>query len=317
MTRKQNKKINKKKSSSKFSFFKQTKIIIALIFVIGFAGIGVKQLTNSKAATDPWISLAQDFSCPTNALGIPAQIQEGVNGNCTKLLKYVLINFTANKNLTVDIYFGPATTTAVKNVQKNFGLAQDGIVGNNTWAAIIKIVQLSGAQSNDLVGPTSLGVAHGTGSYVASTKEEGVNGPKIVPSWLWSSSRGDSKTQYLQFGPYRNMAVKYGDHGFVVCYQYSVDNGQKGYIPYTPNYVNAYMDIAYIRSNTRVVTGIYSQLLKIEGLTTDGYKKLHNMCYQVPLKFGFYNGMEYRLKITWTDGKNVSFNLISTNVNPY
>jgi hypothetical protein len=36
-----------------------------------------------------------------------------------------------------DGVFGPTTTAAVKAVQKLFGLAQDGIVGQKTWAALV------------------------------------------------------------------------------------------------------------------------------------------------------------------------------------
>ena len=42
------------------------------------------------------------------------------------------------KTLKVNGYFGPPLVTAVKSFQKKFKLTVDGIVGMNTWNAIIK-----------------------------------------------------------------------------------------------------------------------------------------------------------------------------------
>jgi peptidoglycan hydrolase-like protein with peptidoglycan-binding domain len=40
--------------------------------------------------------------------------------------------------LTVDGIFGPATEGNVRRYQRNFGLAQDGIVGPLTWESLTK-----------------------------------------------------------------------------------------------------------------------------------------------------------------------------------
>jgi peptidoglycan hydrolase-like protein with peptidoglycan-binding domain len=45
------------------------------------------------------------------------------------------------QTVTVDGQFGPLTETAVKNFQKAKKLAVDGIVGKNTWAAIVITVK--------------------------------------------------------------------------------------------------------------------------------------------------------------------------------
>ena len=40
--------------------------------------------------------------------------------------------------VTIDGKFGPNTEAAVKNQQKSFGLAQTGVVDDNTWTKLIE-----------------------------------------------------------------------------------------------------------------------------------------------------------------------------------
>ena len=49
-----------------------------------------------------------------------------------------LLNSNGSYNLATDGIFGPKTQEAVKVYQKQNNLAEDGIVGNNTWAALTK-----------------------------------------------------------------------------------------------------------------------------------------------------------------------------------
>ncbi len=43
----------------------------------------------------------------------------------------------AASDLAEDGAFGPASTAAVKAVQQLFGIAQDGIVGPQTWSVLV------------------------------------------------------------------------------------------------------------------------------------------------------------------------------------
>ena len=44
--------------------------------------------------------------------------------------------------MTVDGTFGSKTKTAVTSIQKSYGMAQDGIAGPKTWAALLKTEDL-------------------------------------------------------------------------------------------------------------------------------------------------------------------------------
>jgi hypothetical protein len=64
-------------------------------------------------------------------------LRSGSTGNFVKILQYLLNWYGAN--LVVDGNFGGATTLAVRNFQKNNNLAQDGIVGRNTWNKLLNL----------------------------------------------------------------------------------------------------------------------------------------------------------------------------------
>lgn len=66
-------------------------------------------------------------------------VREGAKGPLTKLIQQRLLNrgYTSlNSHGGADGCFGPGTTTAVKNLQRNKGIGVDGIVGPNTWKAL-------------------------------------------------------------------------------------------------------------------------------------------------------------------------------------
>jgi hypothetical protein len=70
-------------------------------------------------------------SCTVN---LPV-LRPGASGGVVRSLQ-ALLNTKAGASLTIDGSFGPATTTAVKNVQRFFGQTQDGVVGEKTWGVL-------------------------------------------------------------------------------------------------------------------------------------------------------------------------------------
>lgn len=72
-------------------------------------------------------------------MGWPAE-QSGSTGENVRSVQYLL---NANgASLQIDGVFGPLTDAAVRNFQQSHGLTVDGIVGNETWPALIIEVQL-------------------------------------------------------------------------------------------------------------------------------------------------------------------------------
>ncbi len=50
-----------------------------------------------------------------------------------------LLHVKAGQGLVVDGSFGPATEEAVRNLQRFFGLAVDGVLGAATWKILLEI----------------------------------------------------------------------------------------------------------------------------------------------------------------------------------
>ena len=75
--------------------------------------------------------------------------QKGANGPNIYAIQY-LLNFHG-QNLNPDGAFGNQTQMAVKNFQTQSGLTADGIVGPQTWDALIQGAQVSQGISNDAV----------------------------------------------------------------------------------------------------------------------------------------------------------------------
>lgn len=63
-------------------------------------------------------------------------LQNGSQGDPVKSLQ-VLLNGRANQHLAVDGAFGPLTEDAVLAVQRFYKIAVDGVVGADTWTALI------------------------------------------------------------------------------------------------------------------------------------------------------------------------------------
>jgi zinc D-Ala-D-Ala carboxypeptidase len=63
-------------------------------------------------------------------------VKKGSKGQAVSAVQWQLRNQYGYTKLAVDGNFGAATETAVKGFQKKYKLAQDGIVGTNTWMAL-------------------------------------------------------------------------------------------------------------------------------------------------------------------------------------
>jgi len=64
-------------------------------------------------------------------------LKQGVTGDAVSAAQHLLVNVYGYSNIAVDGIFGPATRNAVKTFQTEHNLTADGIVGENTWKALI------------------------------------------------------------------------------------------------------------------------------------------------------------------------------------
>ena len=72
-------------------------------------------------------------------------VRQGANGESVRTIQYLLNHHGAS--LATDGDFGSGTVAAVRSFQTAEGLSSDGVVGPNTWAALIVSVQ-HGANNN-------------------------------------------------------------------------------------------------------------------------------------------------------------------------
>jgi hypothetical protein len=66
-------------------------------------------------------------------------LKQGSSGAAVKTLQYLLRS--TGRSVTVDGSFGPATYSAVRSFQSSRGYTVDGIVGNNTWHALLPVLR--------------------------------------------------------------------------------------------------------------------------------------------------------------------------------
>jgi len=72
----------------------------------------------------------------------PGVLQEGDSGNAVLNLQYFIAYvsqfYDTIPSVAIDGQFGPSTTSAVRDVQRTFGLPTDGVVGEATWNALYR-----------------------------------------------------------------------------------------------------------------------------------------------------------------------------------
>ncbi len=73
---------------------------------------------------------------------MPTTIQEGSTGEAVRESQYLVARFLILTSSRIDGIFGPATKRAVREFQQDEGLAVDGIVGPNTWDAMLAVFSI-------------------------------------------------------------------------------------------------------------------------------------------------------------------------------
>ena len=68
---------------------------------------------------------------------MPPTVQQGSTGDAVSKAQYLLVRWLILPSDQIDGSFGPATTHAVEEFQSDEGLTVDGIVGPNTWQAML------------------------------------------------------------------------------------------------------------------------------------------------------------------------------------
>jgi peptidoglycan hydrolase-like protein with peptidoglycan-binding domain len=64
-------------------------------------------------------------------------VQQGSTGEAVRAVQYLLRNKHGYNEVNVDGIFGPITDAAVEDFQGDEGLGVDGIVGPQTWSALV------------------------------------------------------------------------------------------------------------------------------------------------------------------------------------
>jgi peptidoglycan hydrolase-like protein with peptidoglycan-binding domain len=103
-------------------------------------------------------------------------VKHGSHDHPTRTLQHLLN--AHGSALVVDGVFGPKTETAVRHVQQSKGLAVDGVVGAQTWAAVLVTVRQG--SSGDAVRGVQEEFAFRNLSGIPGTglKIDGIFGPK-------------------------------------------------------------------------------------------------------------------------------------------
>lgn len=123
-----------KKLPGKFSrLFRNKKIVVLVVFVLIFSIAGSYRLYSTSAAN----TSKPVGTCRNRGV----VLRRGSTGACVVTVQKLMTTFKNIRdpnwpNLVVDGNFGPATEAVVRKYQQKEGLTVDGIVGEQTWAAL-------------------------------------------------------------------------------------------------------------------------------------------------------------------------------------
>lgn len=181
-------------------------VIMAGVLTAGSAAVTFKGIDNpfsitaSAATTSQIQQLQSDVQTIANHINYVSYIQRGKSTNRYNVVCALqrTLNTLYGANLSVDGGFGPASENAVKNVQRNAGIAVDGIAGAGTLRVIqtkanayINANTSATVSFNSMNCPTTLtqgnsyylgGTITSSGAPISSFKGEILSGNTVVMS---------------------------------------------------------------------------------------------------------------------------------------
>jgi peptidoglycan hydrolase-like protein with peptidoglycan-binding domain len=120
---------------------------------------------------------------------VPPTLKQGSKGDAVKGLQNAL-KARGYEFGAVDGVFGSATTEAVKQFQREFGLEEDGIAGPDTWQALNVYVVQSGDTLSD-IAQQQLGRADSWPDIFELNRALISDPDKIVPGQVLALPLGD------------------------------------------------------------------------------------------------------------------------------
>jgi hypothetical protein len=129
-------------------------------------------------------------------------LKQGMNRPATYLLQLVLNRLAEVKQhpewaVTVDGGFGPKTALLVQQIQQQYGLDQDGIIGKNTWRALTP-------ELGDWYAPLYLRIAECQCTWESGKRGFEYYGMIPQEGWynfgIWNTNKGSAKALLACFG---------------------------------------------------------------------------------------------------------------------
>jgi peptidoglycan hydrolase-like protein with peptidoglycan-binding domain len=111
---------------------------------------------------------------------MPPTVQQGSTGDAVSKAQYLLVRWLILPSDQIDGSFGPATTHAVQAFQSDEGLTVDGIVGPNTWQALLAGFsippELSTGSSGSVVGRLQRALNNGRDEFAPGSQALATDG---------------------------------------------------------------------------------------------------------------------------------------------